>query len=290
MASMRLSPMKGISAAQEISQLRSHVLSLSRELEVVTQRCPSLGRLVSETAAAVDAEDLLLTDEEVQEAALRALWLGHYWGLASTLGIMPEVSTAQAERWQAVSPSVEVLHTAAADIARRVRDLTQGVISGQASVLFPNVIDHNRNYARQPIACVADIVECERAWRRVDALGIVASCRTSLALTAQESVFRGDFQAVEMLDSFDDPTALTPEPVTLPLAAELEVRFCVSWLTYIWGRAALAGIITQVSQEQAEQWASRLRKPATLQDFADIQQSFQELEINGIEELLWKER
>ncbi|GIL72560.1 hypothetical protein Vretimale_4318 [Volvox reticuliferus] len=147
---MWLSPMKGISAAQEISQLRSQILSLSRELEVVTQRCPSLGRLVSGTASDVDAEDLLLSDEEVQEAALRALWLGHYWGLASTLGIIPEVSTAQAERWQAVSPSVEVLHTAAADVARRLRDLTQGMTSDQASELCPNVIDYNRyvNFSR----------------------------------------------------------------------------------------------------------------------------------------------
>ncbi|GIL72556.1 hypothetical protein Vretimale_4318 [Volvox reticuliferus] len=287
---MWLSPMKGISAAQEISQLRSQILSLSRELEVVTQRCPSLGRLVSGTASDVDAEDLLLSDEEVQEAALRALWLGHYWGLASTLGIIPEVSTAQAERWQAVSPSVEVLHTAAADVARRLRDLTQGMTSDQASELCPNVIDYNRNYATQPIACVADIVECERAWRRVDALGVVASCRASLILAAQESESRAGFQAVETLDSFDDPTVPTSELVTLPLAAELEVRFCVSWLTYIWGRAALAGVQSQVSQEQAEQWASRLHKPATLQDFADIQQSFQELEVYGIEELLWKER
>lgn len=36
-------------------------------------------RLISGPSTAVGAEDLLLSDEEVQEAALRALWLGHYW-------------------------------------------------------------------------------------------------------------------------------------------------------------------------------------------------------------------
>ncbi|GLC35980.1 hypothetical protein PLESTB_000525700 [Pleodorina starrii] len=288
MGSIRPSPVKAISASQEASQLRCQVASLSHELEVTTQRCPYLGRLVSGPEAAVTAEDLLLTDEEVQEAALRALWLGHYWGLASNLGILPEVSKAQAERWQSVSPSVDVLHAAASDVARRVRELSQGLPGAPMMV-----IGNEREEATHSIlrACVADVVECERALRRADALGVVTSSRTCLALLAQESTLcSGAVDAVKTLDDLDDPAHPVPGRVPLPEKCLDELAFCVSWLTYVWGRAALAGIQPQVSQQQAEQWAFRMDKPASVRDFADIEQAFHELELLGIDELLWTER
>ncbi|GFR41372.1 hypothetical protein Agub_g2055, partial [Astrephomene gubernaculifera] len=139
-------------------------------------------------------------------------------------------------------------------------------------------------------ACVADIVECERALRRADALGVVSSCRSSLALAAHDAVAASRPRGVDLLDSLDDPGTPFAESAEMPASAVGEVAFCVSWLACMWGRAALAGIHPQVSLELAELWSSRMGKPATLQDFADIHQSFQELDMYGIEELLWKER
>lgn len=52
------------------------------------------------------------------------------------------------------------------------------------------------------------------------------------------------------LDDLDDPARgsyLPLEPVVpLPAAAAAEIAFCTAWLTYMWGRAALAGIQPQV--------------------------------------------
>ncbi|KAG2455115.1 hypothetical protein HYH02_000935 [Chlamydomonas schloesseri] len=100
--------------------------------------------------------------------------------------------------------------------------------------------------------------------------------------------------SLDALDDLDDPargTYLPPEPLMpLPTAAAAEITFCTSWLTYMFGRAALAGIQPQISLEQAEQWAGRMGKAGHLQDFGDVQDAFQELALYGIEELLWKER
>ncbi|GFR41374.1 hypothetical protein Agub_g2057 [Astrephomene gubernaculifera] len=133
MAALKPSPVKAAASAQEIAQLRSQVTSLTHELGVVTQRCGLLGRLITGESTSVTAEDVLLSGEEVQEAALRAIWLAHYWGLARDLGILPELATAQAERWSRAAPPVEVLYTAAADVARRVREQTQGSSSSQTA-------------------------------------------------------------------------------------------------------------------------------------------------------------
>ncbi|KAG2499136.1 hypothetical protein HYH03_002719 [Edaphochlamys debaryana] len=136
-------------------------------------------------------------------------------------------------------------------------------------------------------ACVTDIVETERALRRLEALHVVRLCRAAL-------VHHTDATAApcEALDGLDDPGAPGSGAYSAPLSptAAAEVRFCTSWLAYLWGRAALAGIHPQVSQLQAEHWASRIGRPTTPRDFADIHAAFQELHLYGIEELLWKNR
>ncbi|KAG2440353.1 hypothetical protein HXX76_004458 [Chlamydomonas incerta] len=97
--------------------------------------------------------------------------------------------------------------------------------------------------------------------------------------------------SLDALDDLDDPSRGSYLPVVpLPGAAAAEITFCTSWLAYMWGRAALAGIQPQVSLEQAEQWAGRLGSAARLQDFSDVNDSLQELALYGVEELLWKER
>ncbi|KAG2499134.1 hypothetical protein HYH03_002717 [Edaphochlamys debaryana] len=123
-------PTKGTVGSQELVQLRSQVTALSRELEVLQERLPGLGRL-STGSAVLSVEDLLLSAEEVQEAALRTLWLAHYWGLAQSLGNIPQLATGQAERWASAAPPEEALHAAAADVAERVRLRSQGVSTNQ---------------------------------------------------------------------------------------------------------------------------------------------------------------
>ncbi|KAG2440351.1 hypothetical protein HXX76_004456 [Chlamydomonas incerta] len=126
---------KTSTADRENATLRQQCNVLSEQLGRVLLSVPAIGKLLVNTTT-ISAEDLLLTTEEVQEAALRTIWLAHYYGLARDLGILPELAVAQAERWRSTAPPEEVLHRCAADVARRVREYTQvGGSEGSAAGL-----------------------------------------------------------------------------------------------------------------------------------------------------------
>ncbi|PNW84867.1 hypothetical protein CHLRE_03g161578v5 [Chlamydomonas reinhardtii] len=122
---MKPSLAKASTADRENSTLRQQCNALSEQLGRVLLSVPAIGRLLANTTT-ISSEDLLLTTEEVQEAALRTIWLAHYYALARDLGVLPELAVAQAERWGSTAPPEEVLHRCAADVARRLREYTQG--------------------------------------------------------------------------------------------------------------------------------------------------------------------
>lgn len=110
----------------EIQRLQAQNDDLAQQLEQVNQRLPGCGRLlVTGTrhvyGGSVAVEDLLLTEAEVEEAAMRAAWLSHYWGLASELDVCsPCVALEKATYWQQVAPPAEVLQANAARVAAQV--------------------------------------------------------------------------------------------------------------------------------------------------------------------------
>ncbi|KAG2455113.1 hypothetical protein HYH02_000933 [Chlamydomonas schloesseri] len=126
MSSTKPSPAKAVTstADRELATLKQQCNALADQLGRVLLSVPAIGRLLANTTT-ISAEDLLLTSEEVQEAALRTIWLAHYYSLARDLGVLPELATAQAERWRAAAPPEELLHRIAADVARQVREYAQ---------------------------------------------------------------------------------------------------------------------------------------------------------------------
>lgn len=74
-----------------------------------------------------------------------------------------------------------------------------------------------------------------------------------------------------------------------PLEEE-EVRFRRNWVAYLWGRAAVCGIETELSRDRAEYWGFRLGSKPTYKEILDLQHASQELLLNSIEVRLWAAR
>eukprot|EP00884_Botryococcus_braunii_P012165 jgi/Botrbrau1/2094/Bobra.0093s0002.1 len=225
------------------------------------------------------AQGPALLEEEIEEAAMKCLWLSHYWGLAARYGIYPHVANKEAQYWKAVAPSpstlAEAAHRFSTDeaekgvlISRRMKTISggaesSGVITSARSSTTP---DDEALMLRKPSsqdkcpqrdrAVSARLrkgrhltPEREDVHRQPDLSELGQASAADLieierAVAAAEAVHLMTAIDVARQDSMDS-TAVLGRHESLDLGEEgrEEVKFRIAWLAYVWSRAASTGVV-----------------------------------------------
>eukprot|EP00200_Dunaliella_tertiolecta_P011638 CAMPEP_0202390218 /NCGR_PEP_ID=MMETSP1127-20130417/87317_1 /ASSEMBLY_ACC=CAM_ASM_000462 /TAXON_ID=3047 /ORGANISM="Dunaliella tertiolecta, Strain CCMP1320" /LENGTH=473 /DNA_ID=CAMNT_0048992291 /DNA_START=863 /DNA_END=2281 /DNA_ORIENTATION=- len=180
-------------------------------------------------------DDLLLSEEEVQEAAMRCCWLARYWTLAEQLGICDDIAHEKATYWRAlalplptyfevakcaVMPHVMVKQsTKPREASCQMADgPTQLPAVGSLTTHAPAEQVSSELLVAMPEggggggATVADVVELERALRQLSELGVVQEVLSSL-MHQRQAVYTAQLQAsIENCDPDETPTPPKAQP------------------------------------------------------------------------------
>ncbi|KAK9807830.1 hypothetical protein WJX72_010495 [[Myrmecia] bisecta] len=363
-------------------------------------------------------EDMFLSQEEVEEAALRCTWLARYWGLAERYGVHPAIASSRAAYWGSVAPPLQAVHEAAcqyipesnahlgssldprASIHSQGLSRSQGLHGSQALHLMPrqalegsgcfpklngsqtlgasqsvggthaaeangaaddlhtsspssvrngvspagdaatssangvvNKLDrlhslqshkssgsdvgmHSprliNSIRRAQLACgseagdaaselaagrgriqatAADVVEIERAVREVESLRLEGAVLVAISdfACSRRLTFQPPLGSTQAAEATSQPRWMLP-PVDLDEAEAEEAAFRRSWVAYLWGRAAVAGLAPEVAHQRATYWKHKLDAPPVPQDFALTASAMQEMRILGVEQKLWQLR
>mmetsp|Transcript_4904 Transcript_4904/g.13688 ORF Transcript_4904/g.13688 Transcript_4904/m.13688 type:complete len:516 (+) Transcript_4904:112-1659(+) len=261
------------------------------------------------------AASMFLSSDEVEELSLRVAYLQHYWALAARYGVFPSVAAERARHWsQQLSSARRLGNFDIADAARRLTAPEILGIAGSSNDGTPRGeagVESRVSPDRSPGAALgwstdsgedsgmleedleaadskrfggtaADVVEVERATREMLELRVPE--RVLLAMT-------NDARTMKLASCQDTSLLLwKPELLELSLQEGEEIQYQRHWAAYLWGRAAACGVEPELSVERAEYWGRRLDTEPRLKDLTDLQQAFEELQLESIEVKLWRAR
>lgn len=320
------------SSLKELTHLRDLVKSLQKDNELLQrQYVASLSTARDANAGngewdnkGTPGQELLLGPEEIEEAALKCVWLATYWSLADHFHILQPLSAEKAQYWSALAPSLtRELEEMSCECAKVNEDNSDDVSTssetvcvvsvqsskptGKAAGISTNssasgsktkaaddlsILSTSEGANRQ--ATAGDIVEIERAMCQLHSMGVVIAVQAALMDSLQARIAEKVDSCSGFLEG-DGESAEHQSPVEAlvsllgPEQLE-EMAVLKHWCALMWQRAATAGIDPQISVQRAAYWEDRLAAAPDWRDMPDLAQSLEELRLLSIDQRLWQLR
>ncbi|VVB17449.1 unnamed protein product [Arabis nemorensis] len=256
---------------------KEEVVSLRSELQILKDEAATAAEQLREAESEAKAlrtmtQRMVLTQDEMEEVALKRCWLARYWGLAVQHGICADIAPSRHESWSALAPLPFELVISAAQKAKELsRD--QGGSDQSKTDRFLSELTGEGN--------IESMLSVEMGLRELaslkveDAVMLAFAQKRTPSLVRQDSKGHGELKFVETYE--------------LKEGEQEDVAFKQAWLMYFWGRAKLHGVEEDIADERLQFWISRSgEKSLTSHDAIDVERGLLELRKLGIEQQLWE--
>ncbi|KAL1226217.1 Coiled-coil domain-containing protein SCD2 [Cardamine amara subsp. amara] len=269
-AALKAADEKEAGKKEEIVSLRSEIQILKDEATTAVVR---LQEAESEAnALRTTNQRMVLTQDEMEEVALKRCWLARYWGLAVQHGICSDIAPSRHESWSALAPLPFELVISAAQKAKELSQDQGGSEQRKTDRFLSDLTGEGNIESRLSV----EMGLRELASLKVeDAVMLAIAQKRSPSLVRQDSKGHGELRFIETYE--------------LKEGEQEDVFFKQAWLTYLWGRAKLHGVEEDVADERFQFWISHSEgKSPTSQDVIDVERGLLELRKLGIEQQLWE--
>uniref|UniRef100_A0A1J3I575 Coiled-coil domain-containing protein SCD2 n=2 Tax=Noccaea caerulescens TaxID=107243 RepID=A0A1J3I575_NOCCA len=267
-----------LKAAQEKKdEKKEEIASLQSELQIMKDEAATAAEQLQEAESEAKAlrtmnQRMVLTQDEMEEVALKRCWLARYWGLAVEHGICADIAASRHEIWSALAPlPFELVISAAQKAKESSRD--QGGSDESQTDRFLSELTGEGN--------IESMLSVEMGLRELtslkveDAVMLAFTQKRTPSLVRQDSRGHGELRFVEAYE--------------LKEGEQEDVAFKQAWLTYFWGRAKLHGVEQDIADERLQFWISRGEgQSSTSHDAIDVERGMLELRKLGIEQQLWE--
>ncbi|XP_010421179.1 PREDICTED: coiled-coil domain-containing protein SCD2-like [Camelina sativa] len=254
----------------EVVSLRSELQSLKDEAAKAAERLQEAE--LEAKAIRTMTQRMVLTQDEMEEVALKRCWLARYWGLAVQNGICSDIALSRHEKWSALAPlPLELVISA----AQKAKELSQdeGGSDQSKTTRFSSDLTGEGN--------IESMLSVEMGLRELaslkveDAVMLAFAQKRTPSLVRQDSKGHGELRFVETYE--------------IKEGEQEDVAFKQAWLMYFWGRAKLHGVEEDIADERLQFWISRSEgKFPTSQDVVDVERGLLELRKLGVEQQLWE--
>ncbi|CAN6485547.1 unnamed protein product [Victoria cruziana] len=249
---------------EEIMALRSDIEAARKDAAIAEAQIPEAEAEVE--SLRMMTRRMILTQEEMEEVALKRCWLSRYWSLAVKYGIHAEVASRKHEHWSSLAPlPFEVILSAGQrakedswsqgnDGADRRAKLVRGLndVTGEGTIESMLLVD--------------------KALQELASLKVEDAVAVALAQHRRPSLTKMGIHSVSELSQEETE----------------DVLFKQAWLTYFWRRAKTHGVEADIADDRLQLWISRSAQSPTLHDAVDVERGLMELRELGIETLLWE--
>ncbi|CAA0404408.1 unnamed protein product [Arabidopsis thaliana] len=256
---------------------KEEVVSLRSEIQVLKDEAETAAECLQEAESEAKAlrimtQRMVLTQDEMEEVALKRCWLARYWGLAVQHGICADIAPSRHEKWSALAPlPFELVISAAQKTKELSRD--KGGSDQSKTARFLSDLPGEGN--------IESMLSVEMGLRELaslkveDAVMLAFAQKRTPSLVRQDSKGHGELSFVESYE--------------IKEGEQEDVAFKQAWLMYFWGRAKLHSVEEDIADERFQFWTSRSEgKSPTSQDAVDVERGLLELRKLGVEQQLWE--
>ncbi|XP_024006748.1 coiled-coil domain-containing protein SCD2 isoform X1 [Eutrema salsugineum] len=256
---------------------KDEVVSLRSELQILKDEAATAVERLQEAESEVKAlrtttQRTVLTQDEMEEVALKRCWLARYWGLAVQHGICADIAPSRHETWSALAPLPFELVISAAQKAKELSG-DQGGSDQSKTDRFLSDLTGEGN--------IESMLSVEMGLRELASLKVEDAVMLAFAQKRTPSLIRQDSKGngeVRFVEAYE-----------LKEGEQEDVAFKQAWLMYFWGRATLHGVEEDIADERLQFWISRSGgKTPTSHDAVDVERGLLELRKLGIEQQLWE--
>ncbi|KAG7603231.1 hypothetical protein ISN45_At05g022170 [Arabidopsis thaliana x Arabidopsis arenosa] len=237
---------------------KEEVVSLRSEIQILKDEAATAAECLQEAEAEAKAlrimtQRMVLTQDEMEEVALKRCWLARYWGLAVQHGICADIAPSRHEKWSALAPlPFELVISAAQKTKELSRD--KGGSDQSKTARFLSDLPGEGN--------IESMLSVEMGLRELaslkveDAVMLAFAQKRTPSLVRQDSKGHGELSFVESYE--------------IKEGEQEDVAFKQAWLMYFWGRAKLHSVEEDIADERFQFWTSRSEgKSPTSQDAVD---------------------
>ncbi|XP_009150900.1 coiled-coil domain-containing protein SCD2 [Brassica rapa] len=264
-------------ANEKEDEKKEELVSLRSKIQILKDEAVKPAERLQEAES--EANDLrtmtqrtVLTEDEMEEVALKRCWLARYWGLAVQHGICADIAPSRHEKWSALAPlPVELVISA----AQRAKELSgdQGGSDQTKTERFVSELTGEGN--------IESMLSVEMGLRELaslkveDAVMLAVSQNRTPSFVRQESKGNRELKFVEAYELKEEE--------------QEDVVFKQAWLLYFWARAKLLGVEEDIADERLQFWISCSEgESTTSHDAVDVERGMLELRKLGIEQQLWE--
>ncbi|XP_013643485.2 coiled-coil domain-containing protein SCD2 [Brassica napus] len=264
-------------ANEKEDEKKGELVSLRSQIQILKDEAVKAAERLQEAES--EANDLrtmtqrtVLTEDEMEEVALKRCWLARYWGLAVQHGICADIAPSRHEKWSALAPlPVELVISA----AQRAKELSgdQGGNDQTKTERFVSELTGEGN--------IESMLSVEMGLRELaslkveDAVMLAVSQNRTPSFVRQESKGNRELKFVEAYELKEEE--------------QEDVVFKQAWLLYFWARAKLLGVEEDIADERLQFWISCSEgESTTSHDAVDVERGMLELRKLGIEQQLWE--
>ncbi|EOA20330.1 hypothetical protein CARUB_v10000636mg [Capsella rubella] len=256
---------------EELDSLRAELQSLKDEVVTAAER---LQEAESDAKALrTMTQRMVLTQDEMEEVALKRCWLARYWGLAVQHGICSDIALSRHEKWSALAPLPFELVISAAQKAKELSQDEGGSDQSKTARISSDLTGEGN---------IESMLSVEMGLRELASLKVEEAVMLAFAQGRTPSFVRQD-------SSKGHGELRFVETYEIKEGEQEDVAFKQAWLMYFWGRAKLHGVEEDVADERLQFWISRSEgKSPTSQDIVDVERGLLELRKLGVEQQLWE--
>ncbi|CAF2088687.1 unnamed protein product [Brassica napus] len=263
-------------ANEKEDEKKEELVSLRSKIQILKDEAVKPAERLQEAES--EANDLrtmtqrtVLTEDEMEEVALKRCWLARYWGLAVQHGICADIAPSRHEKWSALAPlPVELVISA----AQRAKELSgdQGYDQTKTERFVSELTGEGN---------IESMLSVEMGLRELaslkveDAVMLAVSQNRTPSFVRQESKGNRELKFVEAYELKEEE--------------QEDVVFKQAWLLYFWARAKLLGVEEDIADERLQFWISCSEgESTTSHDAVDVERGMLELRKLGIEQQLWE--
>ncbi|CAN7024588.1 unnamed protein product [Brassica rapa subsp. trilocularis] len=263
-------------ANEKEDEKKEELVSLRSKIQILKDEAVKAAERLQEAES--EANDLrtmtqrtVLTEDEMEEVALKRCWLARYWGLAVQHGICADIAPSRHEKWSALAPlPVELVISA----AQRAKELSgdQGYDQTKTERFVSELTGEGN---------IESMLSVEMGLRELaslkveDAVMLAVSQNRTPSFVRQESKGNRELKFVEAYELKEEE--------------QEDVVFKQAWLLYFWARAKLLGVEEDIADARLQFWISCSEgESTTSHDAVDVERGMLELRKLGIEQQLWE--
>ncbi|CAH2044220.1 unnamed protein product [Thlaspi arvense] len=274
-------------ANEEKNGKQDEVVSLRSEIQILKDEAATAAEQLQEAESEAKAlrtmtQRMVLTQDEMEEVALKRCWLAWYWGLAvqhgmksGRLWLLFRLSWSYLQHKRPKSClGIKANGSGESKTDRSLSDLTgEGNIESMLSV--------EMGLRELASLKVEDAVMLAFAQNRTPTVIRQDSKGSGELRLVEAYVFRHNHELLTKLSQLSN--------AELKEGEQEDVAFKQAWLMYFWGRAKLHGVEEDIADERLQFWISRSGGTSpTSHDAVDVERGLLELRKLEIEQQLWE--